>query len=914
MVDDLLVGGSQDADGAPAIVGLDPDTGVDRLDDPGRPAHPAADADERVAGAVDLLPARSARAGRTWPPASRSSTARVSRASPAVVGLGPRSRRRHPAGRPRGRRAARAWRSRTTPSWSRDRVGATRSGGTVTATDLVSGDTRWTWTTPAPASSSRRRPRARTSAPGCRRTATRSWSPSTATPGSSPTTGAWCATSRSDRRRGCSRPAPASSSRAPGRRRTCTRARCCSPDGTEVPVDETAGWLAVDDGSAAGRAVHGRRAVGTFPTGLSGRSARTGERALAPRGVRRRRPCCSTGPSTSRRRPPCTRSTPPPGDVLWRTPLDHLAQQLSTDGQYLLVPGRGVTLRGVLAARRARWRGARTSSDEVAGDRSTVLRGRLPVGLARPAPVRVDGQRLRRGPGLTMAPGRACAHRRAGRGRRPARADARPTALRRGCAGTRGWVAGAVAAVVLRAARRAVVARRPGARHGWSTSPTCPASWTRCRTRRACCGRGRARSARSSPSDPAGRWAVGADYHVGGVDLRGIDPDTGDGPVVRAVLARRRAAAGRSLRVPVGLGALHHGCRRARRGGLRRGGLPGGVRRDRDPAPRARPGGPAPSSRRRPCRPGRCGPRPAGTWCVATPAARRRRRGAVDLTATDPATGCGAVAADDPGGARGPRGRLGDACPRSRPTCRDRRPGAPDRQRARVAVRRRRGARRRRHRRDEAGPSWPASGTVVWSAWQDVAVPAGVLVTRAGARVAVGELPARLSVDDGTRARRRAARPAGRRARRRRPRRPRRRHGRRALARRRHHRRPAARRRRRARRARARRRRPRRPHGRGPLVRARRAPSPVYLGTDGSLVVVVTRDRRCCGLVGLTDGRPRSQRRPRPAGRRRPGRPSTRSTSTPAGCSSGSATGPGSCSAERVACHSRVWTVHPGMA
>jgi hypothetical protein len=42
------------------------------------------------------------------------------------------------------------------------------------------------------------------------------------------------------------------------------------------------------------------------------------------------------------------------------------------------------------------------------------------------------------------------------------------------------------------------------------------------------------------------------------------------------------------------------------------------------------------------------------------------------------------------------------------------------------------------------------SDTLVWAPWQTLAVPAAVLVTDDGTRVAVGERPARLAVDDGT--------------------------------------------------------------------------------------------------------------------------------------------------------------------
>ena len=42
------------------------------------------------------------------------------------------------------------------------------------------------------------------------------------------------------------------------------------------------------------------------------------------------------------------------------------------------------------------------------------------------------------------------------------------------------------------------------------------------------------------------------------------------------------------------------------------------------------------------------------------------------------------------------------------------------------------------------------AGTLVWTPWQASAVPAGILVTRDGTRTAVAERPARLAVDDGS--------------------------------------------------------------------------------------------------------------------------------------------------------------------
>ena len=52
-----------------------------------------------------------------------------------------------------------------------------------------------------------------------------------------------------------------------------------------------------------------------------------------------------------------------------------------------------------------------------------------------------------------------------------------------------------------------------------------------------------------------------------------------------------------------------------------------------------------------------------------------------------------------------------------------------------------------------ATDGWAAlarADTLVWTPWQTFAIPAGILVTRDGTRVAVGESPASLAVDDGS--------------------------------------------------------------------------------------------------------------------------------------------------------------------
>ena len=96
--------------------------------------------------------------------------------------------------------------------------------------------------------------------------------------------------------------------------------------------------------------------------------------------------------------------------------------------------------------------------------------------------------------------------------------------------------------------------------------------------------------------------------------------------------------------------------------------------------------------------------------------------------------------------------RLGDRVIRSagRPD-RRRRPGAPVGQRARLAVRRRRAGPRRRDRRDRRlGRAGACRHAGVDAVAGPARSPPGILVTRDGTRTAVGERPARLAVDDGS--------------------------------------------------------------------------------------------------------------------------------------------------------------------
>ncbi|WP_456825389.1 outer membrane protein assembly factor BamB family protein [Cellulomonas sp. P5_E12] len=141
-------------------------------------------------------------------------------------------------------------------------------------------------------------------------------------------------------------------------------------DGTEIPVDEAPGYLAVDDGSAPGAFF----TVGSDQSGADGLTARS----VGSGTVLWHLPGSIVAGllldgilyvAMSNALVAVDATT---GRTQWRTPLDYLPQQLSTDGRYLLVPGLGVTLDafelrdGALA-----WH--KDLAQAVAGDRDPVF-------------------------------------------------------------------------------------------------------------------------------------------------------------------------------------------------------------------------------------------------------------------------------------------------------------------------------------------------------------------------------------------------------------------------------------------------------------------------------------------------------------------------------------------------------------
>jgi len=124
--------------------------------------------------------------------------------------------------------------------------------------------------------------------------------------------------------------------------------------GREVPMDQSAAWLPVDDGSAPDVVL----TIGAGPTGelgISGRDATTGDvlwhrpdavtAALLLDGVVYVAAFSEISALDART-----------GEEHWTTDLENQPQQLSTDGRYLLVPGTGVTLEAYsLADGRRAW-------------------------------------------------------------------------------------------------------------------------------------------------------------------------------------------------------------------------------------------------------------------------------------------------------------------------------------------------------------------------------------------------------------------------------------------------------------------------------------------------------------------------------------------------------------------------------
>lgn len=251
--------------------------------------------------------------------------------------------------------------------------------------------------------------------------------------------------------------------------------------------------------------------------------------------------------------------------------------------------------------------------------------------------------------------------------------------------------------------------------------------------------------------DSAGGWAVGADYHPGGVVLRGIDPGTGD----------------RRWSVPFSLdAALPPGGRSEFPSvWVRCTAVPPGdaplVVCAAEVSPVASGGAATPLAVLDPVAGSVLATPtvPAGSlWAVAgnvlvraTPAEDGRGGVRWTLTATDPVTGSERWRQGTPVVPQVHEVRIGDDVIRSEPdlAADDDRVlltdsghawlfGADGSARGDVTV---------------ATDGWTElgrSGTLVWMPWQDFAVPAGVLVTHDGTRVPVGGLPARLSVDDGS--------------------------------------------------------------------------------------------------------------------------------------------------------------------
>lgn len=380
MVAGVLVGGIQDADGAPSIVGLDPDTGAvawtTPVDLPTPQPTPTSSSPELWTSCSSLLyegPPVAACVAQQYgegvqgnPPSSvwildpDDGRLLAERVVDGGSGLAFTDQ-------------AMVVAERVTDDGSPAQTDADTVRWAVTATDLVTGDARWTWTSPV----------------------TDVVSQDDGPEGLSGMTAAslqthddrivvgvdnhaWILTTGGDLVRDV--PLEPASWLQPARagvfiKSTWTssdlyRGTLLLEDGTEVAIDETAGWLAVDDGSAPDVVITiGDGARGT--DGLSGRSARTGDLLWHLEGsvvaglMLDGTLYVATGDSLRA-------LDADTGEVLWRTPLERLAHQLSTDGTNLLVPGLGVTLEAY-SLRDGELAWSTDLSEEVAGDRSTVF-------------------------------------------------------------------------------------------------------------------------------------------------------------------------------------------------------------------------------------------------------------------------------------------------------------------------------------------------------------------------------------------------------------------------------------------------------------------------------------------------------------------------------------------------------------
>ncbi|WP_028050673.1 PQQ-binding-like beta-propeller repeat protein [Cellulomonas sp. URHD0024] len=140
-------------------------------------------------------------------------------------------------------------------------------------------------------------------------------------------------------------------------------------DGSSLRIDETAAWLAIDDGSAPGMLFTvSDGAAG--PVGLTGREASTGKR-LWHRDQNVTAGILLDGVlylSTDKAIQAVDATT---GRIRWSTRVDFQPQQLDTDGRYLLVPGLGVSLRAY-ALSNGRFAWSKDLLAEAAGDRDPI--------------------------------------------------------------------------------------------------------------------------------------------------------------------------------------------------------------------------------------------------------------------------------------------------------------------------------------------------------------------------------------------------------------------------------------------------------------------------------------------------------------------------------------------------------------